>query len=101
MKGKEVQLEVIFHHKIETTLFNYLSSANEMPQVNDSKDSSAIENNNSVQLYDCLKAFKQQETLDEDNMWYCNKCKEFVQATKTLELFKLPRIMIISLKRFK
>ena len=54
-----------------------------------------------VSLTDCLKVFKQQETLDQDNMWYCNKCKEFVQATKTMEIFKVPRIMIISLKRFK
>jgi len=48
-----------------------------------------------------LKEFKQSETLDEENMWYCNKCKEHVQGTKTLEIFKVPRIMIISLKRFK
>ena len=57
-------------------------------------------NSGNIQLTDCLKAFKQQETLDQDNMWYCNKCKEHVQATKTMEIFKLPRIMIISLKRF-
>ena len=31
-----------------------------------------------VSLQDCLREFKQVETLDEDNMWYCNKCKEFV-----------------------
>lgn len=34
-------------------------------------------------------------------MWYCSKCKEHVQATKTLEIFKVPRVLIISLKRFK
>ena len=34
-------------------------------------------------------------------MWYCNKCKEHVRATKTLELFKIPRILIVSLKRFR
>ena len=49
----------------------------------------------------CLQEFKQSETLDEDNKWYCNKCQEHVQATKTLEIYRVPRIMIISLKRFK
>lgn len=34
-------------------------------------------------------------------MWFCTKCKEHVQATKTLEIFKVPKILIISLKRFK
>jgi len=28
-------------------------------------------------------------------------CKEFVQATKTMEIYRVPRILIISLKRFK
>ena len=31
-----------------------------------------------VSLQDCLRELKQVETFDEDNMWYCNKCKEFV-----------------------
>ena len=34
-------------------------------------------------------------------MWYCKKCTEHVQATKLLEIYKVPRILIISLKRFK
>ena len=25
-------------------------------------------------LTDCFEDFKQTETLDEDNKWYCNKC---------------------------
>ena len=39
--------------------------------------------------------------LDEDNKWYCNKCKDHVQATKTLEIYRAPPIFIINLKRFK
>lgn len=54
-----------------------------------------------VQIEDCFKEFKQVETLDEDNKWYCNKCKDFVNANKTLEIYTVPKIMIISLKRFK
>lgn len=68
-------------------------------QKQDSQQSTAADSG--VKLTDCLKEFKQKEKLDEENMWYCNKCKEHVQAEKTLEIFKLPRIMIISLKRFK
>lgn len=44
--------------------------------------------------------FKQSEVLDDENLWYCSKCKEHVPATKQLELFRLPRLLIISLKRF-
>lgn len=54
-----------------------------------------------ISIDDCFNEFKRQELLDEDNKWYCNKCKEHVQATKQLEIFKVPPILIINLKRFK
>lgn len=27
-----------------------------------------------ISLKNCFSEFKQSETLDEDNKWYCNKC---------------------------
>lgn len=48
-----------------------------------------------------MQEFKQSEVLDEDNKWYCNKCKDFVQATKSLEIYRIPKILVVSLKRFK
>lgn len=97
VSGKEFQVEVIWHQEINPNMFNFMSSAVPFP---DSKTEN-VQDDAKVQLTDCLKEFKQQETLDEENMWYCSTCKEHVQATKTLEIFKLPRIMIVSLKRFK
>ena len=96
--GKEVQLICVWHQKFHSDFFNYFSSCVSAEPI---KDASEEEEDGVVRLADCLKAFKQSEILDEDNMWYCNKCKEHVQATKTLELFRVPRVMIISLKRFK
>jgi len=54
-----------------------------------------------VLLSDCLREFKITEKLDEDNKWYCNMCKEHVIATKTMEVYRTPPILIITLKRFK
>ena len=31
-----------------------------------------------ISLKDCFNEFKITETLDEENKWYCNKCKDFV-----------------------
>ena len=53
-----------------------------------------------VTIDQCFQAYQDPEILDEDNMWYCNKCKEHVQATKKFELYKAPPIMVINLKRF-
>jgi ubiquitin C-terminal hydrolase len=52
-------------------------------------------------LYDCLEEFKKSEVLDEDNKWFCSKCKEHVQASKSLEIYRVPPVLVISLKRFK
>lgn len=50
---------------------------------------------------DCLEEFKLPEMLDEDNKYYCGRCKEHVIASKQLEIFRLPPVLVISLKRFK
>ena len=56
--------------------------------------------NNKITLKHCLQYFTVKEYLEEGNEWYCNKCKKRVKASKQLELFYLPRIMIICLSRF-
>ncbi|VDM41537.1 unnamed protein product [Toxocara canis] len=51
-------------------------------------------------LYDMLTMFSETERLKPEESWYCNKCKEHVEATKRLQLYRLPPILIIQLKRF-
>lgn len=34
-------------------------------------------------------------------MWFCPKCKKLRESTKKIDLWKLPNILIIHLKRFK
>jgi ubiquitin carboxyl-terminal hydrolase 4/11/15 len=48
-----------------------------------------------------LEEFEKPELLDEENKWYCPNCKDHVQATKTLQMYKAPLVLVISLKRFK
>merc|ERR1712062_686890 len=40
------------------------------------------------------------ETLSEMDPWYCRKCKKHQLATKKFDLWKLPDVLIIHLKRF-
>ncbi|KAG8658980.1 ubiquitin carboxyl-terminal hydrolase 9 isoform X2 [Manihot esculenta] len=53
-----------------------------------------------VSLFSCLGAFLNEEPLGPDDMWYCPGCKEHRQATKKLDLWTLPQILVIHLKRF-
>lgn len=52
-------------------------------------------------LNDCLEYFRQPEKLDKDNSWYCNVCKDHVEATKTIEIYKTPAVLILCFQRFK
>lgn len=63
-----------------------------------SASSSNISSNPS--LYDMLAMFSELERLKPEESWYCNKCKEHVEATKQLALYRLPPILIVQLKRF-
>ncbi|XP_057975187.1 ubiquitin carboxyl-terminal hydrolase 8-like [Malania oleifera] len=53
-----------------------------------------------VPLYKCLEAFLKEEPLGPEDMWYCPMCKQHQQASKKLDLWRLPEILIIHLKRF-
>ncbi|ONI01576.1 hypothetical protein PRUPE_6G147300 [Prunus persica] len=54
----------------------------------------------SVSLYKCLEAFLKEEPLGPEDMWYCPGCKKHCQASKKLDLWRLPEILVIHLKRF-
>ncbi|GAV75105.1 UCH domain-containing protein/DUSP domain-containing protein [Cephalotus follicularis] len=54
----------------------------------------------SISLFSCLDAFLTEEPLGPDDMWYCPSCKAHRQATKKLDLWALPEILIFHLKRF-
>ncbi|CAH1436150.1 unnamed protein product [Lactuca virosa] len=54
----------------------------------------------SISLYKCLEAFLKEEPLGPEDMWYCPGCKKHRQASKKLDLWRLPEILVIHLKRF-
>ncbi|KAG0236549.1 CSN-associated deubiquitinating enzyme Ubp12 [Actinomortierella wolfii] len=53
-----------------------------------------------ITLEDCLAEYTKEEQLGEDDLWYCPSCKEHRQATKKLDIWKLPDLLVVHLKRF-
>lgn len=53
-----------------------------------------------LQLKDCITQFLNVERLGADDPWYCPKCKKHEQATKKFDIWSLPKVLIIHLKRF-
>ena len=51
-------------------------------------------------IYSYIDLFVTYNILSEENAWYCPNCKEFVQASRKIDLWKLPEILIIHIQRF-
>ena len=52
-------------------------------------------------LHYLFNSFSKPEVLARDNAWYCSKCKEHVQATKSIQIYKAPRYLVVHLKKLK
>jgi ubiquitin carboxyl-terminal hydrolase 4/11/15 len=55
---------------------------------------------NGISLAECFQETAKEEILTEDNAWYCNRCKKLQLASKQLEIWTAPDILVIHLKRF-
>lgn len=53
-----------------------------------------------IPLSECIKLYMQQEKLSKDDVWYCPQCKDHKEATKKFDLWSLPKVLIIHMKRF-
>jgi ubiquitin C-terminal hydrolase len=51
-------------------------------------------------LTDCLENFAHEEVLDEANKAFCPHCRDFVRAAKKMDLWTVPKLLVIQLKRF-
>ena len=79
---------------------NIVSLEYEIKKKEEKKDDEEEEDDGKLTLEKCLKKFCKEEQLGEGNEWYCSKCKNHVLAKKKMELYYLPKILIICFKRF-
>ena len=64
------------------------------------KENEEEEDDGKMTLAKCLKKFCKEEQLAEGDEWYCSKCKKHVLAKKKMDLYYVPKILIICFKRF-
>ncbi|KAI8942031.1 hypothetical protein NX059_000137 [Plenodomus lindquistii] len=70
------------------------------PEIQEKKAKRVARRKHGITLEECFMETSKSEVLSEDNAWYCSRCKELRRATKTLEIWTVPDILIIHLKRF-
>ncbi|XP_071014547.1 ubiquitin carboxyl-terminal hydrolase 8-like isoform X1 [Oncorhynchus clarkii lewisi] len=55
---------------------------------------------NKCSLQDCLKLFSKEEKMTDQNKVFCRHCKALRDSVKKLEIWKVPPIILVHLKRF-
>lgn len=77
---------------------NYLTHVDAAIESEKRKTAKRLEKG--VTLEDCLDEFEREETLGENDLWYCSNCKKHQAATKRMEIYHVPDILVICFKRF-
>ncbi|XP_038683004.1 ubiquitin carboxyl-terminal hydrolase 8-like isoform X2 [Tripterygium wilfordii] len=99
MSGVPRRLYVLIFWPIKHSAQYDTGLLSSLPEIFKS-DISAKRPQESISLYKCLEAFLKEEPLGPEDMWYCPCCEKHQQASKKLDLWRLPEILVIHLKRF-
>jgi ubiquitin C-terminal hydrolase len=54
-----------------------------------------------LDIYNLLARFSKKEQLDDDNMWKCTKCDKKVNALRSIQIYRAPKILILHMKKLK
>ncbi|XP_062601497.1 ubiquitin carboxyl-terminal hydrolase 32-like isoform X2 [Saccostrea cucullata] len=79
----------------------YQTALERLYEDHESVEESRRKQTEPINLDTCLQAFTTEEELGEDELYYCSKCKKHCLASKKLDIWRLPPILIINLKRFQ
>ena len=70
------------------------------PEYRDAIKAAVAKSRRGISFQDCLDEFTREEQLGEDDPWYCPQCKKHQQATKKFDLWSVPDVLVVHLKRF-
>jgi len=54
----------------------------------------------SIDLIKCFQMFTETDKLSPQDTWYCSRCQEHREAYKKMELWSMPPVLVLQLKRF-
>jgi ubiquitin carboxyl-terminal hydrolase 4/11/15 len=96
--GHTISYELEWHEaKDAAEVSRFLRS----PSMHETNGANSRHSNGVLDLHQCLHLWSETEQLDDENLWYCPRCKKHQRAWKQLSLYRAPPILIIHLKRFQ
>ena len=76
--GQDFILNIVWSKAFNSkskSFISFLSASSNPKTKNETETKTEIK---TLTIDDCFDEFKKSEMLDENNMWYCNKCKDHV-----------------------
>lgn len=92
---KTIFMHIPAQHKKQLLDYNALTQFKEHPSL-----SQKVSSGEGCSIYQCLESFTSMEKLSANDTWYCPTCKDHVQATKKFDIWKVPDVLVVHLKRF-
>jgi len=90
--------------KMSRDIYKDIVQEAEKPEYHSSYDAATQDfkdkSDRPITLGNCIELFTEKEELGPDDPWFCSKCKEFRQATKKFDLWSLPPVLVVHMKRF-
>lgn len=78
----------------------YNKKVYEDPEEHESCSTLLTKKKECINLSDCFNLYTKMEELSEQDYWYCSKCKTHQRSTKKFDLWSLPKVLVVHLKRF-
>lgn len=100
MHGSNARLSSLFDGLLESSVTCHVCRKSSLTRDRYMDLSLDIADRNVVSLDKALAKFTEKETLDNDNMVTCSRCKVKRPVTKALRLATAPTMLVINYKRF-
>ena len=98
--GKMLKLEVILPSSHIAAMRPLLETQVHESVLQGAREEQEVKSQ-ALTIQECLTHSSLPEKLDADNEVYCGKCRKHVQADKQMGIYRLPKVLILHLKRFK
>jgi len=99
--NEELNNNIDYEHVIKVSIKCKLKSCLNISSHNEKNNIMFLDiKNEYTELNDCYRDYKARIKLENDNLYYCEKCKENRIASKRTEIIYWPKHLIIVLKRF-
>eukprot|EP01125_Pyxidicula_operculata_P001398 TRINITY_DN11291_c0_g1_i1.p1 TRINITY_DN11291_c0_g1~~TRINITY_DN11291_c0_g1_i1.p1 ORF type:complete len:854 (+),score=174.30 TRINITY_DN11291_c0_g1_i1:15-2576(+) len=89
-------------YKVQWNKETFDSQLQPLATIKATQHSSLTKKNEKINtsIQDCLSLFNKPEKLSKEDSWFCSKCKKFQEATKKIDIWRFPKILVVNFKRF-